>query len=185
MKKILFFVACLLPLTMMAQDEATFQSDFAGMLEFNSGRVMSLAEAIPAEKYDWEPTEGVRSIGKSMLHIASGNYFFGMKLGAAPPEGVDIMNLETAVTGKDDIMATLKNSYAYVIEAGKGVADDSFAEELEFPNDMKFNKRMAMMIAMSHCGEHMGQLISFARMNDITPPWSEPAKEVTESGDDY
>lgn len=185
MKKILFFVACALPLTMMAQDEATFQSDFAGMIEFNSGRVLSLAEAIPAETYDWQPSEGVRTVGQSMMHIASANYFFGMKMGAAPPEGVDVMALEQSVTGKENVMEALKNSYAYVVDAGKGVMDDNFLDEIEFPNGMKFNKRTAMLIAMSHCGEHMGQLVAYARMNDITPPWSEPAKEVTESGDDY
>jgi len=183
MKTILSFLACLLPLAMMAQ-EATFQNEFAGMLEFNSGRVLALAEAIPAEKYDWQPAEGVRSVGQSMMHIASANYFFGMKMGATPPDGVDVMTLEKSVTGKENIVEALKNSYAYVMEAGKGVADENFQDEVEFPNGMKFNKRMAMMIAISHCGEHMGQLVAYARMNEITPPWSEP-KEVTESSDDY
>ena len=31
-----------------------------------------------------------------------------------------------------------------------------------------------LLILLSHSHEHLGQLIAYARSNDVTPPWSEP-----------
>ena len=172
MKKLLLcFVVFSLPVVVWAQDNS-FQNELAGMIKFNSGRVLSLAEAIPAEKYTWSPSDGVRNIGQAMMHIASANYFFGMKLGATIPEGIDPMTVEKSAEGKEEIMAALKKSYDFIMEASKAVTTASLSDQVEFPFG-KFSKSNTMMIVMAHCGEHMGQLVAYARMNDITPPWSE------------
>lgn len=176
MKKLLFyFVVFGLPAVAWGQDNS-FQNELAGMIQFNSGRVLSLAEAIPAEKYSWSPSEGVRNIGQAMMHIASANYFFGMRLGATLPEGVDPMTVEKSAEGKEEIMAALKKSYDFIMEASKGVPTANLSDQIEFPFG-KFSKSSSMMIVMAHCGEHMGQLVAYARMNDITPPWSEKEGE--------
>ena len=38
-------------------------------------KMVSLAKAIPADKYGWRPAAGVRSIGEVVMHVASDNYF--------------------------------------------------------------------------------------------------------------
>ena len=45
-------------------------------------KIVSLAEAVPAEKYSWRPTEGVRSVGEVYMHIAGANYMIPAALGA-------------------------------------------------------------------------------------------------------
>lgn len=39
-------------------------------------QIVTLAEAIPAEKHGWRPVPGVRSVSEVLMHTASGNYFF-------------------------------------------------------------------------------------------------------------
>lgn len=176
MKKLfLCFVVFGLPAVAWSQDNS-FQNELAGMIQFNSGRVLSLAEVIPAEKYSWSPSEEVRNIGQAMMHIASANYFFGMKLGASLPEGIDPMKVEKSAEGKEEIMAVLKRSYDFIMEASKGVPTASLSDQVDFPFG-KFSKSNTMMIIMAHCGEHMGQLVAYARMNDIIPPWSKKEGE--------
>ena len=41
-----------------------------------SGHVMQLANAIPADKYSYQPQQNVRSVAKICAHIISANYFF-------------------------------------------------------------------------------------------------------------
>jgi len=172
MKKLLMLLVCSFPLLALCQ-ESTFQDEFAGMIQYNEGRVVALAEAIPADAYDWRPAEGVRSVGEVILHTASANYFFSSMLGGKIPEGIDPQKLEESVQGKDEIIEVLKKSYQFVAETGKAVPDENLFDEVSFPTGDKFNKRTMLMIANSHVSEHMGQLIAYARMNGITPPWSE------------
>jgi hypothetical protein len=44
-----------------------------------------LAAAIPADKFNWRPAEGVRSVGEVFLHVAQANYGFSKYVGATPP----------------------------------------------------------------------------------------------------
>ncbi len=36
-------------------------------------QIITLAEAIPAEKFGWRPGPGVRSVSEVLMHTASGN----------------------------------------------------------------------------------------------------------------
>ena len=38
------------------------------------GKLVSLAEAIPQDKYDWRPMEGVRSVSEVLKHVAGANF---------------------------------------------------------------------------------------------------------------
>jgi len=164
------FLFLIAPVLSWAQ--SSFQEDLTGVIQYNSGQVLSLAEAIPADKYDWRPMEGVRSVGECLMHIASSNYFFAKINGAQLPEGINPQEMEKTVTAKEDIIAAVKKSYDFIIESGKSTSDEALGEEITYPTGDKFNKRTNLMIASSHGAEHMGQLVAYARSNGITPPWS-------------
>ena len=51
-----------------------FQTDFLGLLDDVQKKILSLEEAVPADKFKWRPAAGVRSIAEAYLHIAFGNY---------------------------------------------------------------------------------------------------------------
>jgi hypothetical protein len=44
---------------------------------------------------------------------------------------------------------------------------------VEFPFPGEFTSMSAILISLGHTNEHLGQLIAYARMNGITPPWSQ------------
>ena len=170
MKKIILLL-CGLPLLTWAQ-ESNFQNELVGVIQYNSGQVISLAEAIPADKFDWRPQDGVRSVGEVLMHIASANYLFATINGAELPEGINPQEMEKTITGKGNIIPALRKSYDFIVESGKGTSDEALTEEITYPTGDKFNKRTNLIIASSHCAEHMGQLVAYARTNGITPPWS-------------
>lgn len=172
MKKLIFYFVCSLPLTAWCQ-ESTVQDEFVGMVHYNSEQVVSLAEAIPTETYSWRPEEGVRSVAEVCAHIISANYFFSTMLGAELPEGVNPEKLEETLQSKEEIVEALKKSFAFIAEAGQEVSDEALLEEVDFFGGQKFNKRTILVITQTHASEHKGQLIAYARMNGITPPWSE------------
>lgn len=171
MKKLLTIVVLLCSLQAFSQGQ--FQNETAGSLGYVSGHVMQLAEAIPADKYGWTPQKGVRSVAQVCAHIISANYFFASKLGAKIPEGVNMETLETDLKTKEAIAAEFKRSYDLMINAIKNTPDAALANKVEFPFPGDFTSMTAILIALGHSNEHLGQLIAYARINKITPPWSE------------
>lgn len=169
MKKVSLLFMFLATTLMFGQDDIV-QNSVKGMLTFNQGQVLSLAEAFTQEQYDWRPSEGVRSTGESILHIAGANYYLASKLGFPPPEDVDMMNIEK-IEGKDNILKALKKSNAFVLDIIDKVESDNFSEEVDFGFG-KFSRLSGLLIILEHNGEHKGQLIAYARSNGVTPPWS-------------
>jgi uncharacterized damage-inducible protein DinB len=168
-KFLLMSMLTLLFFSAQAQDNLT-QATIQGVLQGNQGQVIQLAEAFSEEQYDWRPSEGVNSVGEALLHVAGGNYYLASKMGFAPPEDVDMMNLGK-ITGKENIIAALKKSNAFVLEKITMVETASLNEEVDF-GFAKMNKLGGLLAIMEHNGEHKGQLIAYARSNGVVPPWS-------------
>lgn len=149
------------------------QTETTNMISFAAGRIMQLAEAIPEDKYDWSPAEGVRSVSGVLHHVISANYFFGTKMGGSLPSGVNMETLEQDLKTKADLAAALKQSSDFIVSSIKNVNDDDMGNKVEFPFPGEYTVMTAILIAQSHCNEHLGQLIAYGRMNGITPPWSQ------------
>jgi uncharacterized damage-inducible protein DinB len=170
--KYLFSVLVLL-FSVQAFCQGQFQKESANSLSFVSGHVMDLARAIPAEKYSYAPQEGVRNTAQVCAHIISANYFFASKLGAKIPADVKMETLEKDLKTKDLVEKELKRSYDLMIGAIKNTKDATLANKVEFPFPGEYTNMSAIMISLGHSNEHLGQLIAYARMNGIKPPWSE------------
>ena len=134
---------------------------------------MQLAQAIPADKYSYTPSQGVRSVAEVCAHIVSANYFFASKLGAQIPQDVKMETIEKDLKAKDAIEKELKRSYDLMIESIKNTKDAALATKVEFPFPGEFTGMSTILITLGHSNEHLGQLIAYARMNKVTPPWSE------------
>ena len=174
MYKVLLFLLGLMPALAVAQGAPkNVQEAALGSLMFNESQAVALAEAMPDDKYSWRPAEGVRSVSEVFMHMAGANYFIVMSAGHTPPEGVDPMTLEQNVTSKADVIAALKKSYEYARTGIAGMSDEKLQEVIEFPFPGEYNGISALMIVTGHGNEHLGQLVAYARMNGITPPWSE------------
>ncbi len=171
MKKLLTIAA--LSLTFQGFSQGQFQKETAGSITFASGQIVQLAQAIPADKYVWTPQTSVRTVAQVCAHIISANYFFASKLGAKIPDDVKMETVETDLKTKDAIAAELKRSFDLIINAIKNTPDASLGTKVEFPFPGEYTSMTASLIALSHANEHLGQLIAYARMNNITPPWSE------------
>jgi len=137
-------------------------------IEAAEGHVIALAEKFPQEKYSWHP-EGARTTSEVFMHIAAGNYSYANLLGVPRPEGMTGAAL-AKITDKAQVVETLKKSFAHVKATIENVPD------LEKPVKLYGRDtvvREVMVVAATHCHEHLGQLIAYARVNGIVPPWSE------------
>lgn len=147
-------------------------SDFQNVFAFTIDKTGQLGSAIPEEKYDWRPSEGVRSIREVVLHIAGANYFFGSLLGAEIPEGVDPRSMEKSGMSRDQAVAALEESVTYIQDFLNTLNEEDLNTKIDFFGN-EVTKREAIIAMGGHASEHLGQLIAYARMNEVTPPWSQ------------
>ena len=152
-----------------SQDDLT-QTTIQGVLSYNQEQVVQLAEAFSEEQYDWRPMDGVNSVGEALMHVVSSSYYLALKLGFPPPENVDMTGL-SKITGKDNILAALKQANAFVLEKVAMVKSEELKQEVDF-GFTKMNRLAGLLTILEHNAEHKGQLIAYARSNDVIPPWS-------------
>jgi uncharacterized damage-inducible protein DinB len=150
---------------------AGVQDELLAALDGIEKKVVSLAEAMPAEKYGWRPAEGVRSVSEVLIHIASTNYFLAGQLGQANPADALPRNAEQTMTEKAQVVAALKKSMAHARQAIKGATAADLEKTVKlFGQERSY--RSVMILLIEHASEHLGQSIAYARSNGVAPPWS-------------
>lgn len=165
-----FFLLMLIPLNFLKaeiSDKPVFIQEFIGQMEFVQSRLVQMAEAIPGDKYNWTPAEGVRSVGEVFIHTAEANYYF-MSLITGNKSG---MSKDKSSTDKSSSLDMLSNSFNHVRSTAENLTEDDLNREIE-AFGMKFSVRNFLVTFLNHGHEHLGQLIAYARMNGVTPPWS-------------
>jgi uncharacterized damage-inducible protein DinB len=133
--------------------------------------LVSSAEKMPEESYNFKPTDAVRSYGQIVGHLADAQYnFCSMALGETNPG----LKIEETKTTKADLVVALKTAFAYCDKAYDGMTDASGAQMVKlFGMDMpKFG---VLNINNAHDMEHYGNLVTYMRMKNIVPPSSEQA----------
>jgi uncharacterized damage-inducible protein DinB len=143
-------------------------------------KYVQLAESIPADKYTWRPEPGTRSVAELFLHVAGANYGIPtMMTGTTPAEGYKREGFETSTTDKAKIIEQLNKSFEFAMAAIKKMSNADFAKaEKKLGPDA--NDGDVIYILVTHNHEHLGQSIAYARVNGITPPWTEEAQKKAE-----
>jgi uncharacterized damage-inducible protein DinB len=129
------------------------------------------AETMPEENYSFKPTDAVRSFGQIVGHVADSQYTFcSVVLGEKRPA----LKIEPTKTSKADLIAALKDAFAYCDKAYDGMTDAAAAEMVKLMGGD--SPRLGALTTNSlHTIEHYGNLVTYLRMKNIVPPTSEPA----------
>ena len=127
------------------------------------------AEKMPEENYSFKPVDTVRSYGQIVGHVADAQYTFcSIALGEKNPG----LKIEQTKTSKADLIAALKDAFAYCDKAYDGMTDASAIQMVKlFGNDAP--RLGALTVNNMHNMEHYGNLVTYMRMKNIVPPSSE------------
>lgn len=176
----------LLLLAMLGAPAARAQQDplegvwqgFDGEWIHVSRQLVALAEAIPAEKFGWRPGAGVRSTSEVLNHVTLANFHLLSYTGPKLPADLKSEGMEKRVTDKAEVIAWLKRSLEAVKSAHAGIKPEELQRKVKIAGRDATVEGMYLRIIV-HANEHMGQLVAYARMNAIAPPWSEagPSKK--------
>lgn len=135
-----------------------------------SQQLIALAEATPAEKFAWRPAPGVRSTSEVYMHIALANFYLLSVTGPKMPTDLK-EDAEKTVTSKADVTRWLKRSLDAVRDAHLAETPKDLERKVHIIDRNATVDGMYLRIIV-HANEHMGQLVAYARMTGVVPPWS-------------
>jgi uncharacterized damage-inducible protein DinB len=142
-------------------------------------KFISLAEALPQDKFNWRPAPDARSFAEVFLHVAGERYTILELGGATPPAGFDGKTYEKSTTDKAKIIEELKKSWDFTQATIGAMTNADFAKLLPKLGPQA-NAGDVVYILVADAHEHMGQSVAYARENGIVPPWTIAAKKAAE-----
>lgn len=165
------FWVCLSTPVLLAQSapEGIWQG-YDGEWKHVSQQLIALAGATPPDNFAWRPAPGVRSTSEVYMHIVLANFYLlsvtGPKMPADLKEG-----MEKTVTSKSDVINWLKRSLDAVKDAHLAETSKDLERKVHIADRDATVDGMYLRILV-HANEHMGQLVAYARMTGVVPPWS-------------
>ena len=143
---------------------------YGGEWRHVSQQLIALAEATPADKFAWRPAPGVRSTSEVYMHIMMANFWLLSVTGPKMPADLK-QDMERTVTSKADVISWLKRSLDAVKQAHLAETPKDLERKVKVEGRYATVDGMYLRIIV-HANEHMGQLVAYARMTGVVPPWS-------------
>ena len=165
----LLLLFCARPVFAQTAPEGIWQG-YDGEWRHVSSQLLALAEATPEEKFSWRPAPGVRSTSEVYMHIAIANFYLLSVTGPKMPPELTLEK-EKSVTSKAEVINWLKRSQDAVKQAHLAVTPKDLQRKVHIEDRDATVDGMYLRIIV-HANEHMGQLVAYARMSGVVPPWS-------------
>ena len=157
--------------------ESIFDAIEADVAEVEE-KLVGLAEAMSEEHYAWRPMEGTRSAGELFMHVTADNYLLPALAGTPAPERTNVttdyqsaLDFEASITGRQAVIDEMKASFAHLRAALAAVDPATATDELQFFGRTSTVQGLWFLTAV-HLHEHLGNGITYARANQVVPPWS-------------
>ena len=145
-------------------------------------QIVSAADAMPAVKYGFSPSEGefkgVRTFGQQVKHLAATNHILAAAaLGEEPPADAGDEQGPENIRTKSEILEYLNASFAHLGKAIDAIGHNSAMVKSSPISPLPASKatRLALTVeALIHAFDHYGQMVEYLRMNGVVPPASRP-----------
>jgi len=140
-------------------------------------KLLALVEAMPDEKLSFRPSPQARPFGEVLAHIAFGNRLLADLAEKIPPPEEFRARVEAQWKSEREprtraqLITMLTESFAHVRQQVEPLRAGQLSREIVLfgePNTV----RGAYLWLDAHLAEHVGQLVAYARMQGVKPPWA-------------
>lgn len=141
--------------------QETVSEKLIGRWEQVCQKLIALAEAVPASKFDYCPAEGVRTVADVLRHVAFWNFYVADSARGKKADDQANELAKDKFSTRAQITDVLKRSAADATEALKELSSGLSPKTAEM-----------LVSFIEHNSEHYGQLVVYARLNGVVPPAS-------------
>lgn len=136
------------------------------LVDRQSKNLIAAAEEMPAEKYDYHPTEAQMTFGHLIAHITDSNNFLCSKISdqTEPKSGVKDAD------GKAKLVEALKASFDYCTAALDKTDDSKLGDTVTLYRGRKAPRAAALIGLTNDFADHYSAAAAYLRLNGMLPP---------------
>ncbi len=166
---VLFLISSFVP-NLFAQENA-FIKDSIERLENSHKYVITVAETMPEDQYDFKVTPESLSFAENLMHIGYAMDWHSQSL-LGGRESRD-WNADTvykvANKSKEEMIATINKTFEDTISLMKDFDPNLLDDKLDYFG-LERSKRQIFMLLADHITHHRAQMLVAMRLNGLTPP---------------
>ena len=159
--------ACACGCSLQAQTANPMSTEAKQAYTSIKNNLLKMAEKMPEENYDFQPTPEVRTFGGLVAHIADSQARTCSAVNGSP-KSVGA----ASKSSKADLVAALKQSFEICDTAYDSLTDASAAEMITTPRGQS-SKLGALVRNTTHDNEEYGYMSVYLRLKGVVPPSSE------------
>ncbi|GAB4240252.1 MAG: hypothetical protein Tsb0034_16660 [Ekhidna sp.] len=171
LKKLILGSFCLITLTIQAQDyepKSQFAKDFLPVWLSSVEHTKEVANAMPAELYQYQPNDSSKTFAGQIGHIAFTTLYL------ANAFAVDIQSPyedpETKDMTKNELITYLSSQLDKATQAICAMTDEQVNDTVKVFGGKTAKRYVAVMFVQDHLANHRAKANLYIRMNDIKPP---------------
>jgi len=150
------------------ESEKKFSSEFAPDWEVAKAYTLEVAEAMPAEKYSFKPTDPMRSFGDVLVHIGGSMYFMAASVRGAEPPAESKFEGEAT---KERVVPFLRGALEYAAESVATLDDTKASETISvFSGRFTMSRAKLCQFMRDHTTHHRAYVLPYLRLNGVEPP---------------
>jgi uncharacterized damage-inducible protein DinB len=168
MKTTIFALLLLSAAAMLAQEKNPVTSVAREILPHQQKNLVGAVEAMPADKFEYKPTEQQMTFSHLVLHIIGANNHLCSTIGDIP-ETKPATPLKES-DGKDKLVTALKASFDFCTTALQKVDDSKLSDEVGLFGGRKGPRAFALFALTNDWADHYSAAAMYLRLNGIIPP---------------
>jgi len=149
------------------QAQEYFFDQFPGVWQRNMAYSRALAEAMPANLYNYQPTPEAMSFGDQLLHIANNISYLTATIDGEKRSFYSKQDSQSL--DKNSIIEILDAANNYVLELIKKTEKRQLDEKIVFGNE-NMTKENIFYLLRGHQVHHRAQCLVYLRLNGIAAP---------------
>ncbi|MEM8894742.1 MAG: DinB family protein [Bacteroidota bacterium] len=163
---VLLFVS----LSAMAQDEpqSQFGKDFLHVWTVSMKNTIDVAEAMPAEYYNYQPADSTQTFAGQIGHIAFTCDF--LTKGFIEGDWVDFQEPNVSEMTKAEVVDYLRGNIELATARIKSMTEEQANETIEAFGGRKLKRYITVLFVQDHLAHHRAKANLYIRMKGIKPP---------------
>jgi len=158
--------------TALAQSPAPLRSEALRDWTAMKDRIVKIADAMPAEKFDFKATPAERSYAEQIMHVVIVDNQVLRLLRPATP--VPVTN--PGASSKPEVLKALSDSFNWGLSTIGEQTDQSMLQVEQVPQALQFlgpsTRARIVSFMLGHTWDIYGQMAVYLRLNGIVPPAS-------------
>jgi len=151
--------------------ETDYKAMFAKHWQISKEFTLAVAEAMPAESYDFKPNPEEQGFGQLMVHIAAQNSdSCASATGTQPPPSIPSSTLYPPPTDKQTAIKFLTISFDTCAKALDAMPPELWNKEVYKFRGQPVLASEALWYTFTHTAHHRAQAEVYLRLKNIKPP---------------